>query len=174
MIDHKVCAALNAQINAEIYSAYLYLAMSSWFDARNLKGLAGWMNVQIQEELFHAQKQHQYVLERGGKPEFGRVEAPPAQWDTPLAVFECAYEHEQSVTRAINDLVELGASAKDHATVNFLQWFVGEQVEEEASFDAIVQQLRLAGDNGAALLMLDREMAARAFVPAVGSDGKTA
>ncbi len=172
MIDDKVCAAITAQINAELYSAYLYLAMSSWFDARNLKGFAGWMRVQIQEELAHAQKLHEYVLERGGKPDFSRVEAPPARWDSALAVFESAYEHEQGVTRAINELVDVGVSAKDHATVNFLQWFVGEQVEEEASFDASIQQLRLAGDNGAALLMLDREMAARVFALTPGAGGK--
>jgi ferritin len=148
--------------------------MSSWFDARNLKGFAGWMRVQIREELAHAQKLHEYVLDRGGKPEFARVEAPSAQWDSALALFESAYEHEQWVTRAINDLVDVGVIAKDHATVNFLQWYVEEQVEEEASFDAIVQQLRLAGDNGAALLMLDREMATRVFVPAAGADGKSA
>ena len=172
MIDDKVCAALNRQINAELYSGYLYLAMSSFFDAKNLKGFASWMRVQVQEELAHAQKLHQYVLERGGKPAFSRVEAPPSEWESPLGVFEHAYGHEQAVTRAINDLVDVGVEAKDHATVNFLQWYVSEQVEEEANFDAIVQQLRLAGDNGAALLMMDREMATRVFVPlAAGAGG---
>jgi ferritin len=165
MIDNKVCAALNGQYNAELYSAYLYMAMASYFESSSLKGFANWMRIQVQEETAHAQKFHDYIVERGGKVAYGAIEAPPADWGSPLAVFELAYSHELVVTRAINRLVDLASEARDHATYNFLQWFVAEQVEEEASFDQIVQQLKLADNNGAALLMLDRELGTRTFVP---------
>jgi ferritin len=169
MIDDKVRAALNGQYNAELYSAYLYMAMASYFESKNLKGFAKWMRIQVQEEAAHAQKFHDYILERGGRAAFGAIEAPKADWDSVLAVFEFAYSHEVVVTRSINNLVDVATEAHDHATYNFLQWFVAEQVEEEASFDGIVQQLRLAGNNGAALLMLDRELATRTFVPPGGA-----
>jgi len=165
MIDDKVCAALNGQLRSELYSGYLYAAMYSYFESRNLKGFANWMSVQVQEELAHAQKLIGYILERGGKPKFGSIDAPPAEWKSPLAVYEAAYEHERGVTQAINDLVDVAISVRDHATATMLQWYVTEQVEEEASFDQIVQQLSLAGDNGAALLMIDRDLAARVFTP---------
>jgi ferritin len=165
MIDEKVSAALNKQLRSELYSGYLYAAMYSYFESRNLKGFANWMGVQVQEELAHAQKLIEYMLERGGKPEFGSIDAPPTEWESPLAVYEAAYEHERGVTQSINDLVDVALAVRDHATATMLQWYVTEQVEEEASFDQIVQQLGLAGDNGAALLMMDRELAARVFTP---------
>jgi ferritin len=169
MIDEKVSAALNEQLRSELYSGYLYAAMFSYFESRNLKGFANWMGVQVQEELAHAQKLILYILERGGKPEFGSIDAPPTEWKSPLAVYEAAYEHEQGVTRSISDLVDVAVAAKDHATATMLQWYVTEQVEEEANFDQIVQQLMLAGDNGAALLMIDRELATRVYTPPVAA-----
>jgi ferritin len=165
MLHDKVSAALNEQLRSELYSGYLYAAMYSYFESRNLKGFANWMSVQVQEELAHAQKLIGYILERGGTPEFGSIDAPPAEWESPLALFEAAYAHEQGVTQAINDLVDVALSVRDHATATMLQWYVTEQVEEEASFDQVVQQLVLAGDNGAALLMIDRELAGRVFTP---------
>jgi ferritin len=165
MIDEEVCASLNGQLGAEIYSAYLYVAMASYFEQKNLKGFANWMRIQIQEELAHANKFHTYIIERGGKPAFSAIEAPETEWKSPLAVFEFAFAHELVVTRAINTLMEKARAANDHATQQFLQWFVAEQVEEEANFDGVIQQLRLADNNGAALLMMDREMATRVFVP---------
>ena len=165
MIDGKVCAALNEQLRSELYSGYLYAAMYSYFESRNLKGFANWMGIQVQEELAHARKLIEYILERGGQPEFRSIDAPPSEWKSPLDVYEAAYEHERSVTQSINDLVDIAMAARDHATATMLQWYVTEQVEEEATFDQIVQQLGLAGDNGAALLMIDRELAGRAYMP---------
>jgi ferritin len=165
MIDDKVCAALNGQLRSEFYSAYLYAAMYSHFESRTLKGFANWMQIQVQEELAHAQKLIEYILERGGEAEFRSIDAPESEWDSPLGVYEAALEHERSVTRAINDLVDIAVAARDHATATMLQWYVTEQVEEEATFDEIVQQLKLADGNGAALLMIDRELGARVFTP---------
>ena len=165
MIDEAVCSALNRQLRAELYSAYMYVAMASYFEQKNLKGFANWMRVQIQEELSHAEKFHRYIVDRGGQPVFASIDAPPAQWASALGLFEAAYEHETKVTRSINELVDTALSARDHATEQFLQWFVAEQVEEESSFDEVIQQLRLADNNGAALLMMDREMAGRVFTP---------
>jgi len=165
MIDDKVCAALNAQLRSELYSGYLYAAMYSYFESRNLKGFANWMGIQVQEELAHAQKLIEYILERGGQPEFRSIDAPPSEWESPLDVYEAAYEHERVVTQSINDLVDVAMAARDHATATMLQWYVTEQVEEEATFDQIVQQLGLASDNGAALLMIDRELAGRVYTP---------
>jgi ferritin len=165
MIDDKVCAALNGQLRSEFYSGYLYAAMYSYFESCTLKGFANWMQIQVQEELAHAQKLIEYILERGGKPEFRSIDAPDSEWESPLGVYEAAYEHERTVTRSINDLVDIAVAAKDHATATMLQWYVTEQVEEEAAFDQIVQQLRLASGNGAALLMIDRELGTRVFTP---------
>jgi ferritin len=165
MIEAKVCDALNEQLRSELYSGYLYAAMFSYFESCNLKGFANWMGVQVQEELAHAQKLIEYILERGGKPKFGSIDAPPTDWDSPLAVYQAAYEHERDVTLAINALVDVAVAARDHATATMLQWYVTEQVEEEANFDQIVQQLTLADGNGAAILMIDRELASRVYTP---------
>ena len=161
MMDEKMQEALNKQVNAEIYSAYLYLSMSAYFQSVNLDGFANWMRVQWQEELAHGLKFYDYVNERGGRVVLQAVEAPPSEWDSPLAVFENVYQHEQKVTSLINELVDLAVEAKDHATNNFLQWFVSEQVEEEASADEVVQKLKLVGDDPSGLFMIDRELAQR-------------
>ena len=163
MIGRKMEEALNEQINAEIYSAYLYLAMAAYFKSINLQGFAQWMKVQWQEELVHALKIYEFVGERGGRVVLKAIAEPPVKWKSPLAAFEAAYAHEQKVTGRINDLVNLAISEKDHATNAFLQWFVNEQVEEEASADQIVQNLKMAGDSAGALLMIDHELGKRQF-----------
>ncbi|MBO8183361.1 MAG: ferritin [Archaeoglobus sp.] len=161
MIKESIQEALNKQINAELYSAYLYLSMSSYFESINLKGFANWMRIQAQEELSHAMRIYDYVIERGGRVILDAIEKPPSEWKSPLDAFEAVYNHEVKVTDLINDLVELALKERDHATYNMLQWFVNEQVEEEASADEIVQKLKLVGDEGRAIFMLDRELAQR-------------
>ena len=169
MLKPSVEKALNEQINAEIYSSYLYLSMSSYFETVNLAGAANWFRVQAQEELSHAMKFFDFVVERGSRVTLTAIEGPRTEWETPLAAFENAYEHEQHVTALINGLVDLSLKESDHATNNFLQWFVGEQVEEEASADAVVQQLKLVGDAGGGLFMVDRELGTRVFTPPAGA-----
>lgn len=165
MIKKKMENELNKQLNAELYSSYLYLSMSAYFESMNLKGFANWMRVQAQEELVHAMKFYDYLNERGGRAVLMAIDAPPAKWQSPIAVFEHVYEHEQKVTGLIHDLVNLALSESDHATNNFLQWFVAEQVEEESSADEIVQKLKLIGDARGGVFMLDRELGQRVFTP---------
>lgn len=165
MLKEKIQEALNKQLNAELFSSYLYLSMSAYFESINLKGFAHWMRVQTQEELVHVMKYFDFLIERGGKAILSSIESPPTEWASPLAVFEHAYQHEQKVTGLINDLVNLAISEKDHATNNFLQWFISEQIEEEASADEVVQKIKLMGDASAGLFMLDRELAQRIFTP---------
>lgn len=165
MISKKVEKALNAQVNAELYSAYLYLSMESYFQSKNLNGFANWMRVQTQEEVSHAMKIYDFINERGGRALLKAIEGPQTEWKSPLAAFEAAYAHEQKVTGLINDLVDLSIKEKDHATNIFLQWFVEEQVEEEASADAIVQQLKLMEKAPGGMFMLDRELGQRVFTP---------
>ena len=162
MIDGKMQEAINKHINAELYSSYLYLSMSAHYQSINLTGFAHWMRVQAREELAHALKFYDHVIERGGAVALQPVDAPPSRWDSPLAAFEDAYRHEQKVTGLINQLVDDAVQTRDHATNNFLQWFVAEQVEEEASADAIVQKLRLVGDAPGGLLMIDHHLGERA------------
>ena len=165
MIKEKMQEALNQQVNAELYSSYLYLSMAAYFESINLKGFANWMRVQTQEELVHAMKFYDFIIERGGKVVLSAIESPPTEWASPLAVFKHAYEHEQKVTGLINTLVDLAIAEQDQATNNFLQWFVAEQVEEEASADEVVQKIKLMGDASGGLFMLDRELAQRVFTP---------
>ena len=156
---------LNRQVNAELYSSYLYLSMAAYFESINLKGFANWMKIQAQEEVIHAMKFFDYINERGGRVTLDTIKKPPAEWKSPLDVFETTYKHEVNVTKMINSLVDLAIREKDHATYNMLQWFVAEQVEEEASADAIRQQLKFIGKDGRGLLMLDRELSRRVFTP---------
>lgn len=165
MIDKRMQDAINEQINAELYSAYLYLSMATYFEDKGLSGFANWMYVQNEEETFHAMKFLHYLVERGGRVELSAIDEPPREWGSPLAVFENVYEHEQHVTSLINNLVDVAEELKDRATFNELQWFIAEQVEEEASADDIVNKLRLAKDAPGALLMLDKELAVRTFTP---------
>ena len=161
MIKEIIQEALNEQINKEFYSAYLYLSMSANFGTQGLRGFASWMTMQAQEELMHAMKLYNYILERGGTVTLLAIDKPPSKWDSPLAVFENSYRHEQMVTGLINELVNLAIAEKDHATTNMLQWFVNEQVEEEASADAVLQKLRLIGDDKSSLFLLDQEVGQR-------------
>ena len=157
--------ALNEQVNAEMYSAYLYLSMESYFKSLNLNGFANWMRVQTQEEMMHAMKIYDYVNERGGRIMLKPIEGPPTKWDSPLAVFEAVLTHEQKVTGLINNLVDLAIAEKDHATNSFLQWFVTEQVEEESSADDNVQKLKMMENAPGGMFMLDRELAQRVVTP---------
>jgi ferritin len=163
MLNESIEEALNKQINAELYSAYLYLSLASYFESINLTGFSNWLKVQTQEELTHAMKIYNYVNNQGGRAILSAIDGPPTQWSSPLAAFEEVYRHEQKVTGLINNLVNLAIAEKDHATNNFLQWFVSEQVEEEASASSIVQKLKLIKDAPGGLFMLDRELAQRTF-----------
>ncbi|MCH8118155.1 MAG: ferritin [Planctomycetes bacterium] len=171
MISEKMEEALNGQVNAELYSAYLYLSMESYFKSLNLNGFAGWMRVQTQEEVIHAMKIYDFINERGGRVILKAIEGPPTEWDSPLAVFEAVYVHEQKVTGLINDLVDLAIKEKDHATNTFLQWFVNEQVEEESSADEVVQQLKMMENAPGGMFMLDRELGQRVFTPPAAEGG---
>jgi len=165
MISKKMEKALNGQVNAEMYSAYLYLSMESYFKSLNLNGFANWMRVQTQEEMIHAMKIYDFINGRGGRVTLKAIEGPPIEWDSPLAVFEAVYVHEQKVTGLINELVNLAIKEKDHATNTFLQWFVNEQVEEESSADKVVQQLKMMENAPGGMFMLDRELGQRVFTP---------
>lgn len=167
MINEKVEKTINEQINWELYSGYFYLSMSTYFETIGLPGFANWMRVQAKEEQFHAMKFFDYIIERGGKVILKAIDAPPNEWESPLDVFEKTYEHEQKVTSLINDLVDLALSEKDHASYNMLQWFVDEQVEEEATASDIVGKLKLIGNGTSALFMLDQEFAKKVFTPPV-------
>ena len=153
--------ALNKQLNAELYSAYMYLSMTAWFEAMNLDGFASWMKSQALEEVEHAMKFYNFINERGGRVKLMPIEGPPIDWDSPVDVFEAGYKHEQYVTSLINDLVDLAVKEKDHATQIFLQWFVTEQVEEEANFGSILEKLRMVGESPGPLFMMDRELGQR-------------
>jgi len=170
MIGKKMGEALNGQVNAEMYSAYLYLSMESYFRSLNLNGFANWMRVQTQEEMMHAMKIYDFINERGGMVTLKAIEGPPTKWKTPLAVFEAVYAHEQKVTGLINKLVDLAIKEKDHATNAFLQWFVNEQIEEESSADEIVQQLKIMKDAPGGMFMLDRELGQRVFTPPAAAE----
>jgi ferritin len=169
MLNDKMQEALNSQINAEIYSSYLYLSMSAYFESINLSGFASWMRAQAQEEMVHAMKFYDYVNERGGRVILGPIEAPPSEWESAVAVFDATYKHEQKVTGLINDLVDLAIEEKDHATNNLLQWFVSEQVEEEASASGVLNKAKLTGDAPGGLFMLDQELGARVFTMPVAA-----
>ncbi|MDY6968245.1 MAG: ferritin [Spirochaetota bacterium] len=164
MLMENIQRELNKQLNAELYSGYLYLAMEAYFQSINLSGFANWMRVQAQEELVHAIKFYDFINERGGRVLLDIIDKPQAEWKSPLDAFETAYNHEKSVTVLINYIVELSQLEKDYATYNFLQWFVSEQVEEEASTDGVVQKLKLVGDQGSGIFMIDNELKKRVFV----------
>ncbi len=150
----------DAQVAAELYSSYLYVSMSAWLQSEGFPGASNWMSLQAREEVYHAQKFYNYLLDRGAQVKLGAIEAPPFKWKTPLEVFEQAYGHEQKVTALINALMNLAKAESDHASEIFLQWFVSEQVEEESSALDTVQKLKLAG-SGAGLFMIDRELSSR-------------
>lgn len=165
MISKKMQDAINDQINYEIYSAYIYLSMSAYYQSLNLPGFANWMNVQYQEEIMHAMKFFAYVNSRGGRVLLKTIEGPETDWASPSDPFNVALAHEQKVTARINNLVNLAMDERDHASVAFLQWFVTEQVEEESNAEAIIRHLELIGDDRSGLFMLDRELATRVYTP---------
>lgn len=171
MLSAKMQKALNDQLNFEYYSAYIYFSMSAYFESKGLKGCANWMRVQYQEELSHVDRFFDYILERGGKVALAQIAKPPATWKASLAVFKNALEHEEKVTARISKLVDMARQEKDHATDNFLQWFVAEQVEEEASVGEIVDKIELAGERGGGMFMIDKELAGRTFTPPAPSEG---
>lgn len=161
MLEKQMEKALNAQINAELGSAYVYLAMAAYFEAQDLPGFASWMRIQAQEELGHAMKFYGYIHERNGRVILKAIDAPESEWASPLAAFGNAYEHEQKITGMIHKLVDLAIKESDHATNNFLQWFVKEQVEEESNAFTVVRALQRVGDSAQGLFMLDRELGRR-------------
>ena len=165
MLSKRMQEALNAQTNAEYYSSYLYLAMAAYAESVNLKGFANWFRVQNLEEMVHVMKFFSFVVDRRAHVELQAIEAPPSAWDSPLALFEAALKHEQYVTSLINRLTDLSREEHDNATHALLQWFINEQVEEEAAADEIVQNLKLIGNEPSGLYLLDRDLATRTFVP---------
>jgi ferritin len=162
MLSDKMQKALNGQLVAEVYSAYLYLSMAAYFDAAGLPGFANWMRVQAQEELTHAMRFYRYLNEQQGRVVLGPIEGPPTEWDSPRAAFEHVLAHEQKVTGLINELVKLAGEEKDRATGGFLKWFVDEQEEEEESAEAVLQKVKDAGVEASAL---DGELGERVFKP---------
>lgn len=163
MLNQKIQDAINEQINAEFYSAYLYLSMAQYFEAEGLSGFANWFNVQFREEQDHAIILMNYVNQRGGRVLLKAIDAVPTTWDSYQAVFEATLEHEQKVTALINGLYALAVEEKDYATRDRLGWFVNEQVEEEDNCRALIDKLRLIGNNGMGLYMLGNELAARTY-----------
>jgi len=163
MLSNKMEAAINQQINAEMYSSYLYLSMATYFESISLGGFSNWMRQQAQEEMFHGMKMFDFVCERGGRVTLKAIDEPPSEWSSVLDVIENVLAHEQKVTGLINDLVNLALDERDHATNIFLQWFVSEQVEEEDTAGGLVDKLKLIGGDANGLFMLDTELATRVF-----------
>jgi ferritin len=163
MISDKIQKAFNDQINAELYSAYLYLSMAAYFESLNFQGFANWMKVQAQEEVVHAMKFFNHINDRNGRVTLKAIEKPSVAWKSLFDAFQKAYEHEQLVTGLINQLVVLAEKEKDYPANVFLQWFVEEQVEEEMSANIISEKLKLAGDSPNVLFMLDSQLGERKF-----------
>ncbi|MCF8217945.1 MAG: ferritin [Bacteroidales bacterium] len=164
MLTKKMEKALNEQINKEMWSAYLYLSMAAYFEDNNLPGFANWMRVQYQEEMTHGMKIFDYINDRGGRVLLKPIKEVPTEWADTHTVIEETLKHERVVTESINDLVNLAVQEKDHATNNMLQWFVGEQVEEEANADELLNKVKMTDGKAHALMMIDKELAGRQFV----------
>lgn len=161
MLKSVMEEALNKQVNEELFSAYLYASMVGYFESANLKGFAHWMRMQVQEEQLHAQKMGEYIIARNGRLKLMAVAEPQQEWPSALAAFEAALAHEQHITGCLDALTSKSIAEQDHATRTFLEWFVTEQIEEEANADNMVQQLRLAEGAPGALFLIDREAAQR-------------
>ncbi|MDI9471387.1 MAG: ferritin [Tissierellia bacterium] len=161
----KMMKALNEQINKEIYSGYLYLSMVNYFEERSLDGFASWFKAQAQEELYHAMRIYNFIHEVGGKVVLEAIEKPDIEWTSPLQVFQEGLKHEKFITASIHELVQMAEEEKEYAVRDMLQWFIVEQVEEEANFSLHVDQLELGGDTGAALMLMNSKMAARVPLP---------
>lgn len=171
MLNKRMEERLNEQIRHELQSAYIYFGMAAYFEAISLKGFANWMTVQAQEELTHAYRIFNYINDRSGRAVMKPLEAPPIEWASPLAAVKNAYDHECKVSASINECVSLAFEEKDHMSYTFLQWFVSEQVEEEANADDVVQKLKLIGDNPSGLFLLDNELSKRTFAAEPGGGG---
>lgn len=169
MLNEKMEKEFNEQINKELFSAYLYLDMKSRFSEMNLQGFVNWMDVQVQEEKAHAMGMYDYVLERGGGVELLAIDKPEVEGKTPLEIFEQVLKHEEFVTSRINHLMDVADEVRDRAALSFLDWYLKEQVEEESNVGGVLATLRLIGEDKKALLMLDKDLAARTFVaPVIG------
>ena len=166
MLTQKLVDAINDQIQYEYYSAFIYKAMQAYFEDEDLPGMANWMDIQFQEEMSHAEKMFQFVCETGGRVLMKSMETPFNDYNSPLHVFEEALRHEQIVTSRINNLMDLAQQEKNHAAQIFLQWFVTEQVEEEANASHIIAKLKRMSGDGRGLMMIDQELAKRTFVDA--------
>lgn len=164
MLNTKIQNAINEQINAELYSSYLYLAMSAYCSENGLSGFANWMKIQAQEELAHAQFFFDYVVEHGAHVDLKTIVQPKIEWNNIIEIFEKTLSHEQYVTSRINELMSLAIEEKDHATVSFLKWFIDEQVEEEATAGDILSKLKLSKGEGSVIFFMDQEAAKRTFV----------
>ena len=165
MLSQKLLDAINDQITFELYSGHIYLSMAAYCAEEGLDGFVNFFTVQEQEERFHGMKFFNYVVEREGRVRLGGFEAPLVEFDSLLDVFETALEHEKIVTKRIYNLMDIALEERDHASVSFLNWYVNEQVEEESTFSGLITKLKRIGDNNAALLNLDAELAARTFTP---------
>ncbi|HUX07760.1 MAG TPA: ferritin [Acidobacteriota bacterium] len=161
MLSKKMLDALNKQVNAEFYAAFIYLSMATYFEEKNLPGFAHWMGQQHKEEVEHAMKIYEYINDRGSRVILKAIEQPPVDFSSPLDVFQKALEHEVKVTGMINNLMDIAEEEKDRATRVFLHWFIEEQVEEEKNASEIIETLKMLGDKGHALIMLDRQLARR-------------
>jgi len=162
MVSKKIQEAVSKQINAEFQSAYLYLAFSAHLDAQNLKGFSHWMRLQWQEEIEHGLKFHDHILRRGGTVELDAIEKPEYNAENATEIFEMVLEHERYITRCINELYETAKEEQDNPLQNLLQWFIDEQVEEEENAEEILEKLKLIGDHGPNLFLLDQELGQRA------------
>jgi ferritin len=173
MIKESVLKALSDQVNAEFYSAYLYLSMSAWADREGFKGTANWLFVQSREEMAHAVHMYQYILERGASPSFADIKAPAVNFTGAAGaaeVFEQVLAHERKVSGLINAIATLARNENDHATYNFIMWYVNEQVEEEANAEELAVRVRMIGDNKALLYSLDTALASRTFTDPFPAD----
>lgn len=166
MISEKIQSALNEQLKEEFFSSYLYLSMAAYFEEKNLKGFAHWFRIQSQEENMHGIKFFNFIVQKGGKVSLKQIDAPKIDWNSILEVFTDSLKHEQKITGLINKLTELSMNEKDYATHTFLQWFITEQVEEEANVHELIQKLEMIGDNKSGLFLLDNELGSRVAAPA--------
>ena len=161
MINKAVQDAMNDQIQAELYSSYIYLSMAAYYESLNLTGFARWMRVQSQEELAHAMKFFDHINGRGGRVILAAIESPPVKFEDPLTAFKMAYEHEKKISGLIHDLYRVATGENDYGALSLLQWFVDEQVEEERNTGDVVAMLEKVGDNPMGLFMVDRQLGAR-------------
>ncbi len=161
VLSKKLEKALNEQITHELESAYVYLAMCAYFEAQNLLGMAHWMRLQAQEEVGHAMKIFDFINDRGGRVELGAIAKPPFEFKSPLEVFQKALAHERKITGLINQLYDLADDEDDYPTEVMLQWFIDEQVEEEKSAQEVIDHLKLIGESGAGIFLLDRQLGER-------------